>query len=114
MLQNLEANVDEFNKSDRSGRYLHRSEGKVYSGQRMINLLIRSEIRREIRDEISFLIDRMGQYLASKGKFAVLFWYVLYESGLVLFRASKQFFCVGTAFGSVTAFLVQVFDLESC
>uniref|UniRef100_A0A915AHT6 Regulator of telomere elongation helicase 1 homolog n=1 Tax=Parascaris univalens TaxID=6257 RepID=A0A915AHT6_PARUN len=67
MLQALEVVVDGMKKNGKGGRRLNMLEGKVYAGQKMIELLKTAGIRRDFRDELSLLVDRIGQYLVQKG-----------------------------------------------
>ena len=67
MLQAFETAIDEFKKLNSEGQTVQRAGGKVYPGRKIIGLLEKAEIRRDIREEISLLIDRIGQYLTHKG-----------------------------------------------
>lgn len=67
MLQSLEVVVDGLKKNGQGGRRLSMVEGKVHAGQKMVELLKTAGIRRDFRDELSLLVDRIGQYLVQKG-----------------------------------------------
>uniref|UniRef100_F1KUD6 Regulator of telomere elongation helicase 1 n=1 Tax=Ascaris suum TaxID=6253 RepID=F1KUD6_ASCSU len=67
MLQSLEVVVDGLKKNGQGGRRLNMVEGKVHAGQKMVELLKTAGIRRDFRDELSLLVDRIGQYLVQKG-----------------------------------------------
>lgn len=41
--------------------------GKVYPGEKIIELLSKAGFRKDIRETISLTIDKIGQYLTAKG-----------------------------------------------
>ncbi|VDM40093.1 unnamed protein product [Toxocara canis] len=66
MLQSLEEKLDDLKKSGNGGKRVGLLGGKVYPGSKMVELLEAAAIRRDIRDELSTLVDRIGQYLVHK------------------------------------------------
>jgi hypothetical protein len=64
LLQNLEKNVDTIDLK-REGKQVGTLPGKVFPGDFVPSLLERSEFRRDMRDAISTLIDKVGVYLAN-------------------------------------------------
>lgn len=64
-LQQLETAVDELPKMH--GNILPRINGKVFPASKMAEFLTEAGFRREMRESIATVIDKVGQYLTSKG-----------------------------------------------
>lgn len=46
-------------------------DGKIYPGQKTVELLSKSGFRKDMREAISLTIDKIGQYLTSKGLYLI-------------------------------------------
>ncbi|VDN52578.1 unnamed protein product [Dracunculus medinensis] len=64
-LQTLENVLDNF-KNNITGRSVAKLDGQVYPGTKMIQLLEEAKIRKDFRDRIARLTDKIGQYLTHK------------------------------------------------
>uniref|UniRef100_A0A914XD34 DNA helicase n=2 Tax=Plectus sambesii TaxID=2011161 RepID=A0A914XD34_9BILA len=73
LLQNLEKNVDDIDLT-RDGKQVGNLSGKVFPGEFVMTLLERSEFRRDMRDAISSLIDKVGVYLANHSQSSQGIW----------------------------------------
>lgn len=57
--------MDNF-KNNITGRSVAKLDGQVYPGTKMIQLLEEAKIRKDFRDRIARLTDKIGQYLTHK------------------------------------------------
>lgn len=53
-------------------------DGKVYSGEKMIELLSKAGFRKDMKEAISLTIDKIGQYLTAKGLLSLHYFHIVF------------------------------------